>query len=163
MIRLKNIPYDRGKVLAYAEKWALSRNPRYLSFSGLGGDCTNFVSRCIYAGCGVMNYKPETGWYYINADKRAPAWTGVNYFYNFMTSNKGAGPYVEVVTKRDVLPADILQLGSIAGGYYHNLVIVKINNGEIYVAAHTNDAYMRPLSTYIYEQIRFLHVVGARK
>jgi hypothetical protein len=162
VIIFKNIAYDRAKVLAYAEKWAFGRNPRYLSFSGLGGDCTNFVSQCVYAGCGVMNYTRDTGWYYINADRRAPAWTGVGFFHDFMTTNKGAGPYAEAVNRNYALPADVLQLGSLAGEYYHTLVIVAITQGEIYVAAHTNDAYMRPLSTYIYEQLRFLHIAGAR-
>ncbi|NMA36673.1 MAG: amidase domain-containing protein [Papillibacter sp.] len=160
---MKNIPYNRTKALAYAEKWALKRNPRYLNFSGMGGDCTNFVSQCVYAGCGVMNYTPDTGWYYINADRRAPAWTGVNFFYNFMTTNKGAGPYAELVSKDRLLPGDVLQLGSNAGGFYHNLVVVAIDEDEIYLAAHTNDAYMRPLSSYFYEKIRFLHIIGARK
>jgi hypothetical protein len=46
---MKEIGYDRARALAYAEKWALSRNPAYFSFDGLGGDCTNFISQCLYA------------------------------------------------------------------------------------------------------------------
>ncbi len=33
----------------------------------------------------------------------------------------------------------------------------------VLVCAHSYDAYMRPLSTYTYETIRFLHIQGARK
>lgn len=53
--------YDRARAVAYARRWALERNPAYLNFDGLGGDCTNFVSQCLYAGCGVMNFTPVTG------------------------------------------------------------------------------------------------------
>ena len=42
-------------------RWALLRNPAYLDFHGLGGDCTTFVSQCLYAGAGVMNRTPVYG------------------------------------------------------------------------------------------------------
>ena len=54
--------YDRSAAVAYARKWAFGRNPEYYDFGGIGGDCTNFVSQCLYAGAGVMNFTPELGW-----------------------------------------------------------------------------------------------------
>ena len=54
-----------------------------------GGDCTNFVSQCIYAGSNVMNYDKNNGWYYNNTNDRAPSWSGVEFLYNFLTKNKG--------------------------------------------------------------------------
>ena len=84
--------YNRANAVAYAKKWAYGRNPKYYDFSDLGGDCTNFASQCIYAGSGVMNYTPTYGWYYISVNNRAPAWTGVDELYRFLTTNRGAGP-----------------------------------------------------------------------
>ena len=55
--------YDRRSAAAYAQRWAYFRNPDFLDFSDLGGDCTNFASQCIYAGSGVMNFTPTYGWY----------------------------------------------------------------------------------------------------
>ena len=52
---MKEIGYQREAVLEYAKRWAKGRNPRYLDFEHMGGDCTNFASQCIYAGSGVMN------------------------------------------------------------------------------------------------------------
>ena len=49
------LSYDREAAVAYARRFALSRNPAYYDFSDLGGDCTNFASQCIYAGAGIMN------------------------------------------------------------------------------------------------------------
>ena len=85
---LKEIGYQREAVLEYAKRWAKGRNPRYLDFEHLGGDCTNFASQCIYAGSGVMNYTPTMGWYYSSGSNRSPSWTGVVYLYNFLTGNK---------------------------------------------------------------------------
>ena len=79
------LPYDRAAAVRYAHIWAYGRNPRYYDYEGIGGDCTNFASQCIYAGAGVMNYTPTFGWYYINANDKAPAWTGVEYLYNLLT------------------------------------------------------------------------------
>ena len=39
---------------------------------------TSPPSACI-AGSGVMNFTPTCGWYYIDANQKAPAWTGVQY------------------------------------------------------------------------------------
>ena len=52
--------YNRQKVYEYAKKWAYGRNPKYYNFDPVGGDCTNFVSQCIYSGCGQMNYNGAT-------------------------------------------------------------------------------------------------------
>lgn len=74
------IPYDRAAAVAYAHKWAYGRNPEYYDYSEIGGDCTNFASQCLYQGAPVMNYTPTYGWYYIDANQKAPAWSGVHFF-----------------------------------------------------------------------------------
>lgn len=53
---MKEIQYDRKKAVEYAQKWAYKRNPNYYNYDAIGGDCTNFVSQCIFAGSQVMNY-----------------------------------------------------------------------------------------------------------
>ena len=82
------LPYNRRAAVAYAHKWAFSRNPAFYDFSEIGGDCTNFASQCLYAGTGIMNFTPEFGWYYIDATDRAPAWTGVQYLWDFISRPK---------------------------------------------------------------------------
>lgn len=93
---MRIIDYDRTKAVAYAEQWAYSRNPAYYSFNAIGGDCTNFISQCIYAGSGVMNYSNTNGWYYRNVNDRSPSWTGVEFLYNFLVNNNG----VRTICKR---------------------------------------------------------------
>ena len=111
---MTSIPYNREKAVAYAHQWAFDRNPRYYNFSGLGGDCANFASQCIYEGIGVMNYRPLYGWYYRSPDDRAPSWSGVKYLYNFLVGNKdGPGPYAAETDLADLLPGDIIQIAKI--------------------------------------------------
>ncbi len=165
---MEMIKYDREEAVAYAKKWAFARNPKYYNFDKLGGDCTNFASQCLFAGVGVMNYTPDLGWYYKSIDDRAAAWTGVEFFRNFLVGNKkgigdGAGPFAEEVSLNELKIGDFIQLGRQTGDFYHTPVVVGFYRGEPLLAAHTYDAYNRPLSTYRYDQIRCLHILGARK
>lgn len=158
---LKRIPYDAEAAIRYAEKWAFVRNPVYYSFEGIGGNCTNFVSQCVYAGCGVMNYTPVFGWYYIDANNRTPSWTGVEYFYDFMTTNMSQGPFARETDIKYAEPGDVLQLGDAEGDFYHTLIVLAVTDRDIYIAANSNDALYRPLSTYNYYRIRCLKIMGA--
>ena len=160
MLVLKD--YDRDRALEYARRWALSRNPLYYDYTGIGGNCTNFVSQCVYAGSCTMNYTPVYGWYYLSAAERTASWTGVEYFYNFMTGNAGVGPFAREVTQGEAVPADVIQLGRVEGGYYHTLLVTAVTEEDILVAAQSNDALDRPLSTYEYDYARFLHIEGVR-
>lgn len=96
---LASLPYNRERAISYARRWALDRNPLFFDFTGRGGDCTDFVSQCILAGCCVMNYTPDFGWYYISVEDRAPAWTGVEFFYDFIT---GASDFAPKTAARDL-------------------------------------------------------------
>ena len=107
---MRAIEYDRIKALEYAEKWAFGRNPAFYDFENNGGDCTNFISQCIFAGSGVMNYTPTFGWYYNSQYSRAPAWTGVQYLYNFLTLNRSVGPYGKQSDEDVCQAGDIIQL-----------------------------------------------------
>ena len=167
---LLNIPYDRERAVEYARKWALSRNPLFFDFTGRGGNCTSFVSQCIFAGCGVMNYTPTFGWYYRSPDDRAPAWTGVDELYDFLTEasdfvseNRGVGPFGrDAMIAETIELGDIIQLRNAQGDFYHTLLISGFTDSDILVCAHSDDALDRPLSTYGYASLRIVHIDGAR-
>ena len=153
--------YDRAAAVRYARRWALSRNPAFYNFEYIGGDCTNFISQCLYAGAGVMNYTPVFGWYYKSLSERTASWSGVEYLYNFLVTNNSVGPYASVVNENDVVAGDVIQLGRADGDFYHTLFVLE-TEPRILVAAHTYDALDRPLSTYSYDVARFLHIDGVR-
>ena len=154
--------YVRARALAYARRWAFARNPLFNDYTPFGGDCTNFASQCLLAGALVMNETATFGWYYKSDADRAPAWTGVDPFYRFLTENTGVGPYGREVTESEALPGDFVQLGRAADDFYHTLVIMETGEGGITVAAHTDDAFLRPLSSYTYALSRFIHIDGVR-
>lgn len=160
------IPYDRQAAVAYAHKWAFGRNPDYFDYEEVGGDCTNFASQCLYAGTGVMNYTPVYGWYYIDANQKAPAWTGVEYFYNFITRKEvNPGPFGVDAPLEAMEPGDFVQFRFDKDTFGHTPIIVSIGSPptleNTLIAAHSYDADYRPLSTYFFRDIRFLHILGA--
>ena len=155
-------PYVRERAVRYAEKYAFSQNPIFGNFRGIGGNCTNFVSQAIYAGSCVMNYKPTFGWYYVSLDNRSPSWTGVDFFYNFMVGNKDVGPFGIDSTLDALEVGDVIQLAKNDGGFYHTLLVVGFDGGDTLIAAQTDDAFARPLSTYQYDYARYIKIQGVR-
>ncbi len=151
--------YNRRKAVLYAGEWAYGRNPAYYDFSAIGGDCTNFISQCLYAGSGVMNFTPEVGWYYRSINDRSPSWTGVPFLYSFLVNNKTRGPYAIETGIENMELGDVIQLGN-GERFYHSLLVVGIEAGQIFVAAHTFNAFMRPLDSYSYSEARYLHIEG---
>ena len=166
---LIELPYNKERAVEYARRWALSRNPLFLDFTGRGGDCTSFVSQCVFAGCGVMNYTPTFGWYYISSADRAPAWSGVDELFDFLTSapdfasaNGGIGPRgFDVMRGEDVGLGDVIQLANENGDFYHSLIISGFTEDDILVCAHSDDALDRPISTYKYDALRIIHIEKA--
>jgi len=152
--------YDRAAAVRYARRWAMGRNGAYYDFQDLGGDCTNFASQCLYAGAGVMNYTPVTGWFYRTAADRTASWTGVEYLWRFLVGNEGPGPYARRATRQEIEPGDLVQLGN-DRRFYHTPVITAVYP-RILVCAHTFDALDRPLDSYESALLRFAHIVGVR-
>lgn len=163
-------PYDRRRAVEYARRYAFSRNPLFYNFQGIGGDCTNFVSQAILAGSCVMNYTPDFGWYYRSVEDRAPAWSGVEFFWQYMTGDPtfvsaggNTGPIGIEVPIRELMVGDVIQLANEEGDFYHTLLVTGFaENGTPLMSAHSIDALDRPLSDYRYATARYLHILGVR-
>lgn len=152
--------YSREKAVGYAKTWALRRNPKYYNFDKLGGDCTNFVSQCLYAGSGIMNFKKDSGWYYRSLSDRAPAWTGVEFLYNFLITNNRFGPFAVLTEKENLKLGDVIELGKANGDFFHTLLVTQIDSERIYVSSHTRDFYNVPLEIFSFYSARFLSIKG---
>ena len=151
--------YNRQKAVEYARTWALGRNPRFYSFDRIGGDCTNFISQCVFAG-GVSMLEKSNGWFFKSLNYRSPSWTGVEEFWNFATSNNfEKGVKVREVSKSSLQIGDIVQLGD-ESGFYHMLLISEIKNGNILVCAHDFDSLDRNLSSYYSKFKRFGKIIN---
>ncbi len=159
------LEYNRNRAVFYALLWAFRRNPAYYDFSDIGGDCTNFVSQSLYAGSGVMNFTPTFGWYFISPDDRSPSWTGVEFLYNFLISNKGPGPFGEETDFENAQLGDVIQLSYDGENFTHSMIVTGIRprrqgDSRLLISAHSYDARNRPLSTYDYEKARVIHIIG---
>lgn len=158
--------YDRNAAVRYAHQWAYLRNPRYGVFDEIGGDCTNFVSQCLFAGCGIMQEQPGIGWFYRSMARRSPAWTGVFFLHRFLTENRGRGPFAGELPIEHAQPGDVIQLAFAPNVFTHACVVVQAGEpgdlAQLLIAAHTMDCDMRPIDTYVYSQLRLLHILGAR-
>lgn len=152
--------YNRNKVYEYAKKWAYSRNPKYYNYDSVGGDCTSFVSQCIYAGCGQMNYNRENGWYYINGNDKSPSWTGVEFLYKFLVNNKEIGPHGNETIINALKTGDVIQLSFNGKIFTHSLIVIQ--NGEdienTLIAAHTIDVFGKSVADYRADKYRCIHI-----
>lgn len=144
--------YNRRKAVEYAHEWAYDRNPQFYDFKGVGGDCTNFVSQCLYFGGAPMNFTKIFGWYYINLAQRSASWTSARYFYNFLLSESDYGPYGHLAGYKEMEAGDVVILKTYTSQYPTHSVIVVETSGKnpdgILVAAHSFDSDYRKLSSY---------------
>lgn len=154
--------YDRDAAVAYAREWAFGRNPRYMNFQGIGGDCTNFISQCLHAGGAPMNFTKDLGWYFNTAHDRAAAWTGVEYLYRFLTGESRPGPKGKAIPIVEIQPGDLIQLSFLKGQFSHSLLVVGIGEvpapDNVLIATHSNDSLDRPLSSYDIQAYRCLQI-----
>lgn len=160
---MKLYKYNREKAFYYANKWALKRNPLFADFTEMGGDCTNFVSQCLFAGTCAMNFTKNTGWYYKSLDNRTAAWSGVSFLYEFLLTNQGKGPFgiESEISKLEV--GDVIFMGyKEQASFLHSVVVTGNSLYGIVVCTHTEDYYNRPLITYDFDLIKGVHINGYR-
>ena len=159
---MKYKEYDRKVAVEYAKKWAYLRNSKYYNFDSVGGDCTSFVSQCIYAGSKKMNYTKDFGWYYINGNNKSPSWSGVEFLYKFLITNKGIGPQGIETSQNKIEIGDIAQLSFNGENFAHTLIVVNIENrfslSKIKISSHTQDSFDKPVSEYNFKKIRWIHI-----
>lgn len=161
--------YDRGKAQQYAEQWWNEPNPNYIYFDV---DCTNFVSQCLYAGGGQMNYtgKKDKGWWYKGGRERAEwsySWSVSHSLLHYLASSQSH------LLARMVPSASQLTIGDVIiydwdgdSRFQHSTIVTAIDGrGQPLVNAHTTNSRMRPWdyrdspAWSAQTQYRFFHMV----
>ena len=120
--------YNVDKAIAYADRWATSRNPEYRQYPGV--DCCNFVSQCLYAGGMPKNnnwYPGSVAWINCSA-----AIANFKKYGTFMSANDG-----------NVLRGNPVYYDWNSNGVYdHTAICVGRNSaGTPIIDAHTGDHY----------------------
>lgn len=108
-----------------------------------------------------MDRTRDTGWYYRSMTDRAPAWSGVKFLHRFLLGDAEQGPVGEAAEIGRLEPGDVIFLAA-GGRLYHSLLVVR--PGEVpYIAAHTSDSWMRPVSEYGRAERIGVHIKGVRR
>ena len=158
--------YNKTTGVSYANKYVKSRNSCFYSANGVGGDCTNFVSQCIWASYGgwkpgdsvttmtnninnrvrMMPSTSLSNWFGHKNGGGTP-WESVEGLWNFSTSNSGKGPRAN---------------GSNNNAVYKNLVAFAISSGDVLQVKKSGNSkyghsvyviYSNPLSSDGYHNI----------
>ena len=120
--------YSPDKAIAYADKWATSRNPNYRQYPGV--DCCNFVSQCLYAGGMPKNSE----WF-----PASYAWINCS---GAISNFKKYGKFM-AATDSNVLRGNPVYYDWNSNGVYdHTAICVGRNSaGTPIIDAHTGDHY----------------------
>ncbi len=155
---------------------------KYYDFHVYGGsnswDCTNFASHALLAGGAVLynNGVKRTGWYFTDMSTRSYAWSDVDYFYTFLTTNTTKGPSGEErtygtskTTSYDL--GDIVQFHSgDTSDYTHTTIITGPENADsdpsvtgrsaYGIDYYNNDVPVADLLNSKYSGARIIHLLG---
>lgn len=164
--------YDRYGAVSYAHYWAFRRNPNYYDFPAPYGDCTNFVSQSLHHGGGAAmefggyHSQGSPGWYYYSVSDYSASWTDVGSLHRFIVDEfafSEKGPEGCDVAYSFAQVGDIIQFKWDSDEIWdHSVIIVQKVSGpngpQYFVAAHSEDRDYYPLSGFLYEDIRFIHI-----
>ena len=78
----------------------------------------------------------------------------------FQLKIKEKDQYGELSNRIEI--GDIVQLSFDGIKFTHSLIVVKLEMEKIFTASHTFDSYERPINTYMYNKIRFIHILGVQ-
>ena len=166
-----NASYSGSTAASYAQRYAKNYNKAaYPSYSIIsGGDCTNFVSQCLFAG-GIPKvgskttegvYSSTTQWYcictydpgYQSGNGReyavSTSWIRAIDFNAYMTSvaKSKSVKSSESALNSSCSVGDIVQLLSDAGTPYHSVIISQKTTSGAKYCGHTYDKLNEPIST----------------
>jgi len=161
--------YDRRAAVAYADRWALSANPRY--WSSPESDCANFVSQCLVAGGLRPLYDPGREWHANGTEFPAVAWVNCGAQKRALSARAaGHSSYIVRTTRklpRDWAAGDIVYLGNLVEGeaeWQHVIICAGKKDGSWVYDSHTA-AYRRVALGHWYpahfSEVRFCRIAGA--
>ena len=149
--------YDPGAAVKYADTHVWNGadmsasgvfeeyyNPEYYNFNSVGGDCTNYVSQCLYAGGLPQTPGAHSGydcWYFSTENNRSDTWTRATILRRWLGNNYGR--IVDSPTDADVYTGSPVFYSRSGGAVWnHATICVGVNSaGTPIVNSHNNDRY----------------------
>ena len=159
--------YSASDAAEYAVKWGEDRNGIYPNYNLSGGDCTNFVSQCIYAGGLDMSGSSATvgivestsNWYciYIKSTlgirkyEVTTSWMRVSDFNTYLSSLVSKSTKTTLSSLISSCSAgDVVQLADkTTGTPYHSIIINAKDSTTAYFCGHSSDRSDENVKTYL--------------
>jgi hypothetical protein len=146
--------YSRENAVNYALKYGTSPNPAYNYFNVYGqdgGNCTNFVSQCLFNGGIPMDFKSKVPWWYkrngisdSTSDTWSISWSSAHslYWCLLKRSELGlSGLKGEKVTDMTMLDlGDIIFYENMSGRINHSAIITDFYDNIPLISQHTYEA-----------------------
>ena len=161
-------PYDRAAARAYMLSYVGSRNPDFMAYDELGGNCMNFGSQVLAAGGIPMDTSGgyETGWYWFSGGRSTLPWVNVGGFLDYAAAERESGlvavvgaPYFSGQT------GDILTMGVDEPANHTTVILDVIRDGDgnvvdYLLCSNTADLRNFPASAYYYTNRQLTKIVG---
>lgn len=159
--------YSASDAANYAVKWGEDHNSVYPNYSLSGGDCTNFVSQCIYAGGLAMNgssasvgtVDSTSKWYCIYIKSTlgvrkyaiTTSWIRVSDFNTYLGSLVSKSTKTTLSTLISSCSAgDVVQLADkTTGTPYHSIIINAKGSATAYFCGHTSNRSNADVKDYL--------------
>ncbi len=139
--------YNPYEAASYADRYATSYNNNYAHFDG---DCTNYVSQCLYAGGVPMNNtgKIDTGWWYSSSGSLSYSWSNQSYNFDYFSSSNTS--YTNISSNSYIIPGnpvyyDWQNASDTTDELDHATICVGYNSSGVpLINSHTLDYYRVP-------------------
>lgn len=126
--------YNREQAVNYAYKYALIPNTtKWANYEVYGGDCTNFISQCLYAGGIPFDHDGvdvTEKWYWYSDAYRTPSWSAADLLKKYMLTNTGYGLVARLVDLQEMEVGDVVQLGTLQKTT-HSMLVVGVVYSEL--------------------------------
>lgn len=150
----QNSSYNRQKAVQYALTYGIKPNSDFRFFKLIGnngGDCTNFISQCLFAGGASMEYRLNQPWWYkkndaynTNYDTCSISWSVAHSLYWFLKVrgkfNTNGLRGIEVYDVNLLEPGDLIQVEDQNHIIFHSAIVTAISFGVPFVTQHTANA-----------------------
>ncbi|AWI06515.1 amidase domain-containing protein [Clostridium drakei] len=146
MYILRASQYSKSDSVKYALKYALNPNKKYRYFPLIennSGDCSNFVSQCLYAGGAPMIFNSKNPWWYNNINQSL-SWTLAHSLYWYLKINtelnlpgcKG----VETTDINSLKLGDLIFYENSKKIIFHSAIITGFSQNKPLISQHSREA-----------------------
>ena len=163
-VETRSTSYNRTAAKNYAHAyWNSPNTSAWCDYTNNGGDCTNFVSQCLYAGGWTKqngSYCSNSVWYHNGAGycwntstvkNYSCSWTQANNMYGYLSNSKRVYQASYPLSYYQI--GDVVQLLSGSNAFHTMLITKKEGTSTLYVTYRTATGYDQPRKDFLLSNI----------